>query len=169
MTKIKLNLHALLTQALGGETTHIPATIDVSELLDFNDIYESEQDLSDLLHHNRLIADVWSIKDVRSVRPDLNDDQAWSVLQRVEHYLDSNSGITRESVEQAAHDLFGSRNAHRIERCNKAIVGYSDDLPESNLIDLMADAMHWCKANGHDFDKKLELARTHFDAETTTE
>jgi hypothetical protein len=169
MTKIKLNLHDLLVNALGGETTHIPATIDVSELLDFNDIYESELDIDDLLHDNRLVAHVWSIDDVRSIRPDLNDDQAWVVLQRVWKDLDSARGITWEDIEQAAYDLFGSSGPKRIERCDKAIAAYNDDLPESNLIDFMADAMHWCKAKGHNFAERLEMARAHFDAETTGE
>lgn len=165
MTKIKLNLHDLLVQALGGETTTIPATVDVTELLEFNDVYETDQDIDDLLRDNRMIAHIWTTEDVRSVRPDLTDDQAWTVLQHVEESLDSSMGIDWDTIERASYDLFGPGTASRVERCEAAIQGYSDDLPESNLIDLMADAMHWCKAKGQDFESLLASARTHFDTE----
>jgi hypothetical protein len=169
MTKIKLNLRDLLVDALGGETTHIPATVDVGELLEFNDIYETDYDIGDLLHANRMIAHIWTIEDVRSVRSDLSDDQAWAVLQRVDDKLDSTNGIDWDVIDQAAHDLFGTSVATRVERCEAAIQSYSDDLPESNFIDLMADAMHWCKAKGQSFDSLLATARTHFDTETPSE
>jgi hypothetical protein len=165
MTKIKLNLHDLLVDALGGETTHIPATVEISELLDFNDVHDGELDLDDLLYENRLIAHVWSTEDVRSVRADLDDDQAWKVLQYLDRHVDSERGITWERVEQVAYDMFGSGSLKRVERCDQLLRDYSDDLRESNLIDLLADAMHWCQAKGEDFDKSLELARTHHVAE----
>jgi hypothetical protein len=91
------------------------------------------------------------------------------VLELIERHLDPARGITCDSVVQAAYDLFGSGDRKRVERCDSAIKAYNDDLPESNLIDFLADALHWCKAKGHDFDKKLEMARNHFDAETPSE
>ena len=33
-------------------------------------------------------------------------------------------------------------NASRAKRCAEAVARYGDDMPESNLIDLLADAMH---------------------------
>lgn len=168
MTKIKLNLHDLLVDALGGETTHIPATVEVSELLDFNDVHQGELDLDDLLYENRLIAHVWSTEDVRSVRADLNDEQCWQVLQYLDRNIDSERGISWERVEQVANDMFGAGNINRVERCDEVLREYGDDLREANLIDFLTDAMHWCQAKGEDFDKKLELARSHFGAEATS-
>ena len=53
-------------------------------------------------------------------------------------------------------------NQHRATRCDRAIVKYGDDLPESNLIDLLTDAMHWCDANGGDFHIALAQACRHY-------
>jgi hypothetical protein len=53
------------------------------------------------------IAIVWSIEDVRVVRPDLTDDQAWEVLQQAERHHDASIGITWDTLECVADDLFG--------------------------------------------------------------
>lgn len=56
-------------------------------------------------------------------------------------------------------------NEQRSERCCRAIATYSDDDPRTNLIDWLADAMHWCTCNDHDFADVLDTAQMHFDAE----
>ena len=66
----------------------------------------NEIDVHALLAKSRQIAVIWSIEDVQQERPDLNDDQAWEVLQRVEHCHDCNYGITWEQLSMAADDLF---------------------------------------------------------------
>ena len=53
----------------------------------------------------------------------------------------------------------------RANRCGQAVAAYSDDLLESNLIDLLADAMHWCDFNGLDFHILLMRAGSHYLAE----
>ena len=50
----------------------------------------------------------------------------------------------------------------RVERCRKALTGYSDDDRFICLIDLIADAMHWCTANGEDFHYALAVAGKHY-------
>jgi hypothetical protein len=60
----------------------------------------------ELLSKHRMIAAIWSIEDVQEVRPDLNDDQAWEVLQEVEHRHDASIGITWAMLELFADDLF---------------------------------------------------------------
>lgn len=57
----------------------------------------------------------------------------------------------------------------RVERCHKAIEGYSDEDQFISLIDLMADAMHWCDATGQDFHYALCVAGKHFVAELNDE
>lgn len=74
-----------------------------------------EIDVHALLAERRQIAVIWSIEDVQQERPDLNDDQAWEVLQRVEHCHDCNYGITWDHLRMAAHDLFPEGEATKGE------------------------------------------------------
>jgi hypothetical protein len=53
----------------------------------------------------------------------------------------------------------------RAVRCQAAITVYPDDDTYTNLVDFLADAIHWCKVNGHSFTDALETAVMHFDAE----
>jgi hypothetical protein len=53
-------------------------------------------------------------------------------------------------------------NERRAARADKAITAYGDDLKESNLIDLLADAMHWCDGNREDFHFILAQACRHY-------
>jgi len=64
-------------------------------------------DIHSILAERREIAIVWDITDVQEVRPDLTDDQAWEVLQQVESKQDANIGVTWETLECVAEDLFG--------------------------------------------------------------
>jgi len=53
-------------------------------------------------------------------------------------------------------------NLQRAERADKAIAKYGDDVIESNLIDLLTDAMHWSDRNGRDFHIALAQACRHY-------
>jgi hypothetical protein len=57
----------------------------------------------------------------------------------------------------------------RVERCRKALGGYSDDDRFVCLIDLLADAMHMCDADGEDFHYALCVAGKHYLAELNNE
>ncbi len=67
----------------------------------------TEIDVHKLLAQSSQIAIVWSIEDVKAVRPDLTDDQAWEVLQHVERRHDANLGVSWDTLDSAAHSLFG--------------------------------------------------------------
>jgi len=56
-------------------------------------------------------------------------------------------------------------NQERATRCEQAIDAYSDDDTYTNLVDFLADAMHFCHIHGHSFEHTLDTARMHFDAE----
>jgi len=56
-------------------------------------------------------------------------------------------------------------NEQRAERCGKALADYSNDDSCTNLVDWLADAMHWCDCNGHDFADVMDSAFMHFNAE----
>lgn len=58
-------------------------------------------------------------------------------------------------------------NQQRSDRCRKAIASYTDDDTYTNLVDFLADAMHWCHLNEHSFEDALNTALMHFDAETS--
>ena len=62
--------------------------------------------LDELLERNRVIAHTWCIDDVREIRPDLNDHQAWEVLQMTAKYQDSEMGISWQTLQVRADDLF---------------------------------------------------------------
>ncbi len=53
-------------------------------------------------------------------------------------------------------------NRKRALRCGALVAGDGDDLVEANLIDLLADAMHWCDSNGHDFHFAFAQACRHY-------
>ena len=68
----------------------------------------TELDLHELLAGRRKIAAIWCIEDVQAVRPDLTDDQAWEVLQEAQRKQDATMGISWDTLEILAEDLFGS-------------------------------------------------------------
>lgn len=75
-----------------------------------------EIDIQALLAERRQIVQIWSIEDVRGLRPDLNQDQAWEVLQSVDRDQDSVFGINWLTLETAAEDLFGvARDSNKVE------------------------------------------------------
>ena len=57
----------------------------------------------------------------------------------------------------------------RVERCRDALIGYADDGLFTGLIDLLADAMHWCDDSGEDFHYALCVAGKHYLAELNDE
>lgn len=59
-----------------------------------------------LLRRRRQIAHLWSVEDVLSIRPDLNADQAWAVLQLIDDQKDASLGITWETIEAASETLY---------------------------------------------------------------
>lgn len=63
-------------------------------------------DIDEILRSRGQIADIWSIEDVRSVRPNLSDDQAWNVLKQCIRYHDCNFGFTWSLLEMVADRLY---------------------------------------------------------------
>ena len=57
----------------------------------------------------------------------------------------------------------------RVKRCEAAITGYSDDSSFISLIDLLADARHWCDANDQDYADLDRIAYQHYLAELNEE
>ena len=59
------------------------------------------------------IAITWSTEDVRHVRPNLDEEQAWEVLQQVKDIHDAQWGVSWATLEIVADDLFPK---HREDR-----------------------------------------------------
>jgi len=59
-----------------------------------------------LLAHYGRIAVTWEIADVQAIRPDLNREQAWEVLQEVGDNHDAEWGISWTTLQTVADDLF---------------------------------------------------------------
>lgn len=58
------------------------------------------------LEENGYIALLWAVDDVLEVRPDLTNEQAMEVLKKVERRHDCTIGVTWDTLEWTADDLF---------------------------------------------------------------
>ena len=65
-----------------------------------------EADLDDVLRQNRIIAHIWCPEDVRSLRPDLGEDEAYHVLTVADSRLDSGHGLDWDLIEGIADELY---------------------------------------------------------------
>jgi hypothetical protein len=113
--KLKVNIREQLTRRCGSEID-FPVTIRIDQVLKAAGIaheHEFDIDIHELLAQERKIAHVWGTDDVQEVRPDLDDGQAWQVLQTIDKRLDSESGICWETIEIVADELFGPKPERR--------------------------------------------------------
>jgi hypothetical protein len=55
-----------------------------------------------------------------------------------------------------------TNNQNRSNRFEEVVIVYGDDESDANLIDLLADAMHWCDHTGRDFHIALAQACRHY-------
>jgi hypothetical protein len=107
--KVKVNIHEFIEEnasTYNGQLK-VSADIDLDELLkSIPEEDELDVDIHALLAENRQIAHIWGIDDVQQQRPDLNEDQAWAVLQAAAKRLDSNYGITWDTLKILADELY---------------------------------------------------------------
>ena len=66
----------------------------------------SRIDVQQLLRARRQVAVVWNIEDVKHLRPDLTDDQAWDVLEQAYDVHDCEWGFTWTHLQTVADDMF---------------------------------------------------------------
>ena len=64
------------------------------------------KDICRYLKSGEAIAIVWQVEDVKSVRPDLNEEQCKQVLQECDRRHDATIGINWEVIEIHADLLF---------------------------------------------------------------
>lgn len=123
-------------------------------------------DLDSLLYENRKVAVVWCIDDVLEYRPDLTFDQAWEVLKHSHDKLASSRCSMHAIIDAAADELFPRKRKRRPAKAAEIIAGYGDGCERENLVDLLADTLHWCEGFGEPFDSFLSTAEGHFADET---
>jgi hypothetical protein len=58
----------------------------------------------------RQIAIIWSIEDVKSIRPDLSDDECMEVLGMVQNKHDASLGVTWDTLDFWAYYLYPISN-----------------------------------------------------------
>ena len=58
----------------------------------------------------RQIAIIWSIEDVKSIRPDLSDDECMEVLWMVQNKHDASLGVTWDTLDFWAYYLYPISN-----------------------------------------------------------
>src|SRR5271157_1223867 len=93
-----------------GERLPLPG-----EVVDFRD---NAADITDERIHQALadrheIAITWSTVDVRHVRPNLDEEQAWEVLQQVKDIHDAEWGVSWTTLATVADDLFPKHRENR--------------------------------------------------------
>jgi hypothetical protein len=128
-------------------------------------------DLDDLLAGQRAIAIVWDIQHVKDQRPDLNDEQAWAVLQECrqdQQCIDRLHDAMREMIVDTADKLHPQQRPPRHAKAAEVIAHYAAGDDRENLVDLLTDTMHFCQSFGEPFDAFCDTARVHFDEETKT-
>ena len=109
--KVKVNIREHLTKRCGSEID-IPVTIRIDQVLKVAGIaheHEFDIDIHELLAQERKIAHMWGIEDVQDLRPDLDEEQAWQVLQRIWRDLDSRDGISWDTIGNTATELYGPK------------------------------------------------------------
>lgn len=62
--------------------------------------------VQDYLNENKCVAIIWTIDDVKSVRPDLDDEQCYAVLQEYQQGYDCNANGDWDALETHAEELF---------------------------------------------------------------
>jgi hypothetical protein len=107
--KLKVNIRECIEENAStyDDQIRVSADIGLDDLFDaIPEEDEIDVDIHALLAENRQIAHVWGIDDVQEIRPDLDDDAAWDVLQGVRGEIDSDHGITRATIARAARELY---------------------------------------------------------------
>lgn len=79
--------------------------------------------------------------------------------------------MTKPIPTDAAQSAVGQEptNAERATRCSQFLETYADHDAEPNLIDLLADARHWCDLYNQNFAELDRIAYRHYAAEVIAE
>ena len=172
--KVKVNIRQFIEDnAHDPHMMPVAAHIDIDDLFEANDIPEErELDIYELLEEEHAIALIWTAEVVRSHHPRLSEEQAWELLKACEMTYSAEEGLTWDDIAEAVTELYPEPEdllPEPVIRCQQALQGYVAEDETTNLTDLIADAMAWCRSKGHSFETSLETARVRFTHETPSE
>lgn len=137
----------------GGDAKHIE-DVDIDELL--------------AVHGSAAV--IWTADDIREVVPHLDDDQALAVIKECFRIFSPDETANREMILQTAQRLCPLlTRKERSQRADKAIHGYASGDARENLVDFLADAIHWCDDLGEPFDEFYQTAKVHHSEERNSE
>lgn len=114
---------------------HVPAEIEISNLLEFgDDDWEHLIDIDAMLEAENEVALIWSVSDVQCRRPDLNDEQAWKVLTTARDDFRTDS-CHLDFLESTADGLYpiGSEALNRLRLRIEHLLKQLQSLPEPTL------------------------------------
>jgi len=63
-------------------------------------------DIRSTLASKKQIADIWGTEDFQEVRPDLDTDEAWELLQEVERRCSAEFGINNRNLREIGRELY---------------------------------------------------------------
>ena len=93
-------------------------------------------DIGELLADHHAIAIVWDIQHVQDQRPDLNDDQAWAVLQECQYCWERLNDPMLETIRQVADNLFPKLKGKAALRAQLALIEkHIEALPDDECND----------------------------------
>lgn len=125
--------------------------------------HTEEVDIHDLLARHQAIALVFTIEDVKKLRPHLADGQAWAVLQMFEAAAEDCPDPMHETIIQLADMEYPKHRKAKLAEIGKIVANYDPHGDErENLVDMLTDLLHWCQSFGEPLDEFLATARMHF-------
>jgi len=63
--------------------------------------------------------------------------------------------------------MFEPSNERRVDSASQALKSFSkENMDDAVVTDLLTNLMHYCKANGIDFQQQVDMATIHFNSET---
>lgn len=105
-TTLEIDLADILEQKY-PQGFHAPADIEIDTFLEFaDDNWSHELNVEDLLATKQLVGIIWNVRLVLDERPDLTNDQAWSVLQACQPHFEQVTDPMRATVQAVADELF---------------------------------------------------------------
>jgi hypothetical protein len=128
--------------------------------------HTEDVDIDELLSRNGAAAVIWSADDIQKIAPHLNDAQALAVIHECFRIFSPDETANREMIFQVAERLYPTLSRQqRSQRADKAINDYANGDARENLVDLLADVIHWCDDMDEPFEEFCATARVHHDAE----
>ena len=122
--KVKVNIREYLEAATDHNgDLQLTARFEPDDLFEASGIpdeTEIDVDIDELLAENRQIAHIWGIDEVRQLRPDLDDGQAWDVLLSVRDDLDAKRAITFliwNTIARTADELYPGKEERVWQGC----------------------------------------------------